>query len=127
MHMHTALPIIHVEFPSDSTFVIYWNQANESAQISHYSTNVTGEDCGNCTNLDRIVSSVTNQLSCTGWEPTGQDCNVTVTAITSTSGLQQLSSSRLVFLRGESALPVLENLPAWLDYSYVYMHNTDNN
>ncbi len=100
--MHTAFPTIYVEFPSDASFLIHWNQFNEGAQISHYFTNVTGEDCGNCTNFDRIVNNVTNQLSCTGWEPTGQVCNVTVTAVGFAYDLRQLSSSLLVYLRGES-------------------------
>ena len=108
--MHAALPrrpTLYVEF-LDTLFRIHWNQYNEGltkSSDSHFSIKVTGEDCGNCTNLDRIVSNVTNQLSCTEWEPNGQVCNVTVTAVASVCGLQQfISSSRLVYLRGECML-----------------------
>ena len=103
VYMHAVLlgPLA-VKFPSNDTFFIYWNQSNESAtRIAHYSINVTGEDCGNCTNLDRIVSNVTNQLSCTGWEPNGQVCNVTVTAVASVQRLN-FSSLATVYLQSES-------------------------
>ncbi len=107
--MHAALPrrpTLYVEF-LDNLFHIHRNQYEDltKSSDSHFSIEVTGEDCGNCTNLDEIVSNVTNQLSCTGWEPNGQVCNVTVTAVASVCGLQQfISSSRLVYLRGECVL-----------------------
>ncbi len=103
---HAALPgrpTIYVKL-FETMFLVLWNQSNEGlTQISNFSIDVTGDECGNCTNFDRIMSSVTNQLLCTGWEPNGQICNVTVTAITSVCGLWQfISSSRLVFLKGKS-------------------------
>ncbi len=105
--MHAALPgrpTLHVDF-FDNTFLVHWNQPNEGlTQISYYSIGVTGDECGTCDKLGN-VSNVTNQLSCTGWEPNGQVCNVTVTAIASVCGIQQfISSSRLVYLKGESVL-----------------------
>lgn len=97
-------PTTHLNFESNATFVIHWNQSNEGlTQISHYSINVTGENCGECANLG-IVSNVINQLSCTGWEPTGQICNVTVMAATASACaavMLQLSFSRLVYLQGK--------------------------
>ncbi len=48
--------------------------------VGGYHANVSG-DCGQCSNIGAVSANVTN-MSCSGWDPIGQTCNISVYTIT---------------------------------------------
>ena len=63
------------------TFTVSWTDAiGVIGGVGGYHTNVSG-DCGQCTNVGIVSANVTN-MSCSGWEPIGQTCNISVYTVT---------------------------------------------
>ena len=74
-------------------FTVSWEIFNSTIrEIGHYSTSVAGDSCGICSNIGNNISTEVNELSCWGWEPNGQVCNVTVTAVEPICGFVGRSS-----------------------------------
>ena len=48
--------------------------------VGGFLTNTSG-DCGQCSDVG-MVGPNTTEVSCSGWEPTGQTCNVSVHTVT---------------------------------------------
>lgn len=89
LSVHQNLPITHA-----NEFIISWEYTDNTQRgIDYYSISVTGDFCGNCSNISRNVSIDVNELSCWEWEANGQTCNVTVTAVEPVCGFAGSSFS----------------------------------
>ncbi len=59
--------------------------------VGGYHTNVSG-DCGQCSNIGAVSANVTD-MSCSGWEPIGQTCNISVYTVTADCQFRSESSA----------------------------------
>ena len=98
---------------SERTFTASWESPDDS--IDHYSAAVFGEFCGVCN-----MSKNNSELSCSGWEPIGQVCSVTVVAVEAICGFQQLNSLP-VYLKCESELNTI-----WYSFLTYYSLRSQN-
>ena len=63
------------------TFAVSWTKPmGVIGGVGGYHTNVSG-DCGQCTNVGAVSANMT-EVSCSGWEPIGQTCNISVYTVT---------------------------------------------
>ena len=85
--INSAIPLppiatlLGVEFSENSnTVTIHWNKTQ--GRIDEYHAIAKGE-CGECVDNLGMIDRENNTLSCSGWMPNGQTCNVMMTAIIS--------------------------------------------
>ncbi len=70
-----------LSFTTSQTFTVSWTDAiGIIGGVGGYHTNVSG-DCGQCTNVGAVSANVTD-MSCSGWDPIGQTCNISVYTVT---------------------------------------------
>ncbi len=87
MHLCTVVPeppignglIFSVEAPQ--LFTVSWTEPlGVNGGVGGFSVDVSN-DCGQCSNIGAVSTNVTD-MSCSGWEPIGQTCNISVYTVT---------------------------------------------
>ncbi len=90
LHVYNSFITVTPEAPVNTSlsftipfkqFTVSWTDAvGVIGGVGGYHTNVSG-GCGQCTNVGIVSANVIN-MSCSGWDPIGQTCNINVYTVT---------------------------------------------
>ena len=70
-------------------FTVSWTEPlRVNGGVGGFSVEVSSE-CGQCVNVGRVSANVTD-MSCSGWEPIGQTCNISVYTVTTDCQVQSV-------------------------------------